>query len=84
MATSGALNSSKARDSYFRVAWERTGTSIPNNTSTIKWTLYLVSGNYWYSNAVRIDSVVINGVTVKGSETYSNKYDETYTLAHHS
>lgn len=81
MATSGSVNSSKARDSYFRVTWERTSYSIPNNTSTIKWTLYLVSGNYWYTNAVRINSVVINGVTVKGSETYSNKYQQTYTLA---
>lgn len=81
MATSGSVNTTKGMDSYFRVTWERTAYSIPNNTSTIKWTLYLVSNNYWYTNAVRINSVVINGVTVKGTETYSNKYQQTYTLA---
>lgn len=84
MATSGSVTSGTAGSggkSYFQVNWSRSSVSIPNNKSTISWTLKLIAGNYWYTNAVRIDYVKINGTTVKGSETYSNKIDNTYTLA---
>lgn len=84
MATSGSVKSGTAGSggrSYFQVDWSRSSVSIPNNKSTISWTLKLIAGNYWYTNAVRIDYVKINGTTVKGSETYSNKINNTYTLA---
>ena len=84
MATSGSVKSGTAGSggkSYFLVEWSRTSYSIPNNTSTISWTLKVVAGNYWYTNAIRIDYVKINGTTVKGSETYSNISSTTRTLA---
>lgn len=81
MATSGSVYSSYAVDSRFRLYWERTEVDIPNNRSKIKWTLYLISDDYWYSNAVRINSVYINGTLVKGSQTWSNFVHGTYTLA---
>lgn len=84
MATSGSVKSGTAGSggkSYFLVEWSRTSYSIPNNTSTISWTLKVVAGNYWYTNAIRIDYVKINGTTVKGSETYSNISNTTKTLA---
>ena len=72
MATSGSVKSGTAGSggkSYFLVEWSRTSYSIPNNTSTISWTLKVVAGNYWYTNAIRIDYVKSNGTQVKGSET---------------
>lgn len=84
MATSGSVKSGTAGSggkSYFLVEWSRSSYSIANNTSTISWTLKVVAGNYWYTNAIRIDYVKINGTTVKGSETYSNISDTTRTLA---
>ena len=84
MALSGYVTSGTAGSggqSYFRVDWSATQ-SIPNNKSTVSWTLKLYTGsNEWYTNAVRIDYVKINGVQVKGSETYSNKSADTFTLA---
>lgn len=85
MATSGYVRSATAGSggqSYFQVDWNRTAVSVENNTSTIAWTLKLYCGsNEWYTNAVRIDNVIINGTTVKSAETYSNKIASTYTLA---
>lgn len=84
MATSGSVKSGTAGSggkSYFLVEWSRTSYSIPNNTSTISWTLKVVAGNYWYTNAIRIDYVKINGTQVKGEETYSNISSTTKTLA---
>ena len=84
MATSGSVKSGTAGSggkSYFLVEWSRTSYSIPNNTSTISWTLKVVAGNYWYTNAIRIDYVKINGTQVKGSETYSDISSTTKTLA---
>lgn len=84
MATSGSVKSGTAGSggkSYFLVEWSRSSYSIPNNTSTISWTLKVVAGNYWYTNAIRIDYVKINGTTVKSSETYSNISGTTKTLA---
>lgn len=80
MATSGSIYSSYARSTRYRVDWERTDYSIAENWSKIKWTLYLESGNYWYSNAVVIDSIYINGTKVLGSTKWSNYYVGTYEL----
>lgn len=80
MATSGSVYSSYARSTRYRVDWKRTDYSISGNWSKIKWTLYLESGNYWYSNAVVINSIYINGTKVLGETKWSNKYVGTYEL----
>lgn len=80
MATSGSVYSSYARQTRFRVDWARTDYSTVGNWSKVKWTLYLESGNYWYSNAVVINSLYVNGVKVLGETKWSNKYIDTYEL----
>ena len=80
MATSGSVYSSYARSTRYRVDWKRTDYSISGNWSKIKWTLYLESGNYWYNNAVVINSIYINGTKVLGETKWSNKYVGTYEL----
>ena len=68
--TSGSCSTEYRKQSRFRVEWSRTSTS--GSTHVIGWNLYCDTGpNYWYSNAVRIDYVKINGTNVKGTETYS-------------
>lgn len=68
--TSGSCATAYRKQSRFRVEWSRTG--ISGSTHIIGWNLYCDTGyNQWYSNAVRIDYVRINGTEVKGSETYS-------------
>lgn len=80
MATSGSVYSSYARSTRFRVDWNRIDYSINGNWSKIKWTLYLESGNYWYTNAVVINSIYINGTKVLSDTKWSNKYIDTYEL----
>lgn len=83
MATSGIIQTSPVfYGTYFKVNWSRTAVSEANNTSTIKWTVYLVTpGASWYSNAVKINSLVIDGSTVCSNKTYSNKAHGTFELA---
>ena len=81
MATSGSVYSSYADDSRFQVYWERTEVDTTNNRTKIKWTLYLVSDDYWYNNAVRINSIYINNTKVKDTQTWSNFVHGTYNLA---
>lgn len=83
MATSGIIQTSPVfYGTYFKVNWSRTAVSEANNTSTIKWTVYLVTpGASWYSNAVKINSLVIDGSTVCSNQTYSNKSHCTFELA---
>lgn len=82
MATSGYVDTSKALDSYMRISWSvpSGGQSTANNTTKINWTLTLYANNHWYTNAITVNSVYINGTLVKGSETYSDRYG-TYELA---
>ena len=76
MATSGSFITSKYNSKkWLEFAWERTGYSIADNTSTIKWTLtgrgssgYHTSGNF---------KVVIDGSTVYESSTRINLYPGT-------
>ena len=86
MATSGSVRSGTAGSggaSYFLVEWSipSGGQSITGNYTTINYTVKIVAGNYWYSNAIKIYSAYINGVLVKGAETYSNVSSTTKTIA---
>ena len=72
--TSGTVYSGYAKDSRLYVSWQRTGYSIEGNYSDISWTagVVITGGDLWYSNAVKITSVYINGVKVSSGGTYSN------------
>ena len=81
--TSGSCYSSYAKNTRFRVDWERTGTWSDNSGcgSIIKWRLMLENGNYWYSNAIQCYAIKINGVTVSNGGTWSDyESSGTYTL----
>lgn len=88
MATSGSLTTSKYDGRYYKLSWERTSTSVANNTSTIKWTLSALGGNSsWY--AERTLKVVIAGTTVKDKtsrvERYTGEIDSgTLTIKHNT
>ena len=90
--TSGSVYSSYGDESRLYVDWQQTGQSIENNETYIKYQIGIQNGNYWYNNAVRIDSVYINGSKVFGPKTYSNittqgkvkKVDGTATIKHGS
>ena len=72
--TSGTVKSDTQWYSTFYVSWNRTGYDASKNESYISWEAGLITSNnvYWLSNAVRINSIYINGSLVLGSNTYSN------------
>lgn len=72
--TSGTVYSGYAKSSRLYVSWSQTSQSIADNYTDIKWTAGIIVGgsNKWYSNAIKITSVYINGVKVSSGGTYSN------------
>ena len=82
--TSGIVNSNTLYYSTFYVSWNRASYDVAKNTSTINWEAGLITSNgvYWLSNAVKINSVYINGSLVLSNQTYSNiSGDGTHKLA---
>ena len=73
METSGRVKTNTSYDSYFWVEWEQVGDQdIPNNRTQISWSCGLYSTHKFYSNAVKMSSVTINGTKVFSGGTYSN------------
>lgn len=71
--TSGSVVSRTLKNSYFYVNWQQTGQSTDGNYTTINWQAGIVCGtDRWYSNAVKIYSIWINGTQVHWGETFSN------------
>ena len=72
--TSGIVKSNTLYYSTFYVSWNRASYDVAKNTSTINWEAGLITSNgvYWLSNAVKINSVYINGSLVLSNQTYSN------------
>ena len=62
-------------DSYFWVKWESGGQDVSANKTTINWFCGVMPGHKFYSNAVKMSAVAINGVTVYAGGTYSNITD---------
>lgn len=77
MATSGIVKSGYARESCLYVSWQISQTDTANNRSLISWEAGIIIGgsNDWYSNAVKINSIYIDGGDSLGSGTYSNLTD---------
>lgn len=75
MATSGSVSTNVYKHSSFYCNWQRVDYSSSGNYSLVNWQagLYISGNDYWYNNAVRINSVNIAGTTVMGSTTVSNK-----------
>ena len=92
MASSVIVKTNTVYDSYFWVKWELAGQDIAGNKSTISWSCGITPGHKFYSNAVKMSAVTINGSQVYAGGTYSNitDYKErtlasgTLTIAHDS
>lgn len=82
MATSGQVNTNTAYDSYFWVKWSQSGDQdIPNNRTLIDWSCGVYCGHSFYSNAIKMSAVSINGSQVYGGGTYSNYSSGNHTIA---
>lgn len=82
MATSGQLNTNTTYDSYFWVKWSQNGKQdIANNRTLIDWSCGVYCGHSFYSNAIKMSAVSINGSQVYGGGTYSNYSKGNHTIA---
>lgn len=82
MAKSGIVKTNTVYESYFWVKWEQLGNQdIPNNRTQIKWSCGVSCGHSFYSNAIKMSSVYINGVLVYSGGTYSNYSKGEHTIA---
>ena len=76
MATSGTVKTNTKYGSYFWVKWEISGSQdIAGNKTTISWSCGLHPEEQYYTNAIKMGSVVINGQTVYSGGTYSDITD---------
>ena len=76
MATSGIVKTNVSYGSYFWVKWEIKGSQdITNNRTTISWSCGLHPEEQYYTNAVKMNAVTINGTKVYSGGTYSNITD---------
>ena len=62
-------------DSYFWVEWSQYSQNIEDNSTIINWSCGFNPGHKYYLNAIKMSSVVINGVEVYSGGTYSNITD---------
>ena len=75
MASSGIVKTNTVYDSYFWVKFELIDQNIAGNKSTISWSCGITPGHKFYSNAVKMSAVTINGSQVYAGGTYSNITD---------
>lgn len=81
MATNGTIVTNTTYDSYFWVSWSQKGNQdITNNETTINWSVGVYCGHSFYSNAIRMSAVSINGTQVYGGGTYSNFSRGNHTI----
>ena len=82
MATSGQLNTNTTYDSYFWVKWEQVGNQdYANNRTQIAWSCGVYCGHSFYSNAIKMSAVIINGSQVYGGGKYSDFSKGNHTIA---
>lgn len=74
--TSGTLKTNTTYDSYFWVKWSIKGDQDKvNNKTTINWSCGVTPGHQFYTNAIKMSAVTINGEKVYSGGTYSNFTD---------
>ena len=74
MANSGRIETGTLKNSKFYLNWQVASQNIAGNYTTLNWQagLNISNNDKWYSNAIKLNSVVINGTTVYGGGTFSN------------
>ena len=71
--SSGSVITNTLKKSHYYLNWQIASTNIEGNYTDINWQAGInTGGDYWYKNAMKINSIVINGTTVFGGGTYSN------------
>ena len=75
MAAGATIKTSTTYDSSFWVSWAVEGQSVAENRTTIRWACGFTPGHQFYSNAVKMSAVAINGSTVYAGGTYSDITD---------
>lgn len=81
MATSEQLNTNTVYDSYFWVKWSQKGDQdIANNRTLIAWSCGVYCGHSFYSKAIKMSPVTINGTQVYAGGTYSNFSKGNHTI----
>ena len=84
--TSGRVTTNKISKTTFYVEWQQSSQSTANNETYINWQAGINTGtssshDNYFSNAVKIYSVKINGTTVSNGGTWSNiKVGNDYQL----
>lgn len=82
MATSGAVNTSTLDGTYFWVRWNVQKSSSSTNSTTINWSCGVNPGHQYYTNALKIGPIKINGETVYTGGTFPNITDyKEHTLS---
>lgn len=83
MASNGSTSVSVTAYDTLRLNWVQVGQSVANNTTTISWTLQLVSGSAGkiVSSAAKSWGVTINGVSYSGTNSVEIGNNTTKTLA---
>ena len=82
MAKTGQINTNVTYDSYFWVYWSEYSQDIASNKTTIYWSCGVTCGHDFYSNAIKMSAVTINGVQVYGGGKYSNFYVGEHRIAY--
>ena len=73
MATTAQINTQTIDNSFFWVYWHQEGSQdVAGNKTNIYWSCGVTCGHSYYSNAIKMSEVYINGVLVYGGGTYSN------------
>lgn len=80
--SSGQVNTNVSNNNYFWLKWSQSGNQdIANNLTRIYWEAGCTLGYNYYSNAIRMSAVPINGTQVYGGGTYSNLNTGSHVLA---
>lgn len=83
MATNGSKSVTVTSWDTLKFSWAQVSQSIPNNTTTISWTLQLIAGSSGKisSTASKDWSVTVNGTKYSGTNTVGISNNATKTLA---
>ena len=82
MASNGSITTNTLKNSNYYLNWQIASQSIEGNYTDINWQAGInANNNYWYNNAMKINSIVINDTTVFSGGTYSNIEGGTHQLA---
>jgi hypothetical protein len=75
MASSGKITTAVVDNTSFWVKWALLNQNVNTNKSTISWSCGVSPGHQYYTNAIKMSAVTINGTKVYDGGTYSNITD---------